>query len=160
MVESARGGIIGGDHSGGKGTVQVRAQRHVREDAGYDSKVRALCIRRFPVKETRRCLKGAATRVCDQVTDTGVECSSTVLHVHPTASPKNLTDVDATNIERFPLAFEQAMTRTSRINFDITGLIIDQAWAEGPKGIVDEANVTNFEFYQIMTLLESLTRSC
>lgn len=71
-----------------------------------------------------------------------------------------LSDFDAANPAYFEKAFPQAMNRAHRINFDITELRIEEAWAKGqdgiqyfklPSGSIHIKNVTNFEFYQIMT---------
>jgi hypothetical protein len=69
-----------------------------------------------------------------------------------------LSDNDAKlSIPEFEKAFPQAMNRSYRINFDITGLNINKAWINGQTGT--GKGVTYFEFYQIMTHPEWLGKT-
>lgn len=71
-----------------------------------------------------------------------------------------LSLADATNNAKFPTAFQQAMNNSTRIYFDITGLRYIEAWQKGPLGPFGTANnVTNWEFYQVMTHPEWLGKT-
>jgi len=68
-----------------------------------------------------------------------------------------LSDTDARgSMSNFQRAFPQAMNRGARINFDITGLDIEQAWVNGQS---NTPKFTNYEFFQIMTHPEWLGKT-